>query len=168
MKRSTSVPLQKLSKTLNQLRLLVRFCNLFSYEKHQTLRSQRRKLVVSFRTQAVKLHKNFDHFSIVCWWTRKTFEVDSTWNYLHLDWINFYRNDIEMTCIETTGNLSATSHLLVSQERFPNSLPAWLLGDYSKITCYSQLRECFRSPHRLIVVLDTTLTQFYGPPQNIL
>ena len=126
MKRSTSVPLQKLSKTLNQLRLLVRFCNLFSYEEHLTLRFQRRKPVVSIRTQAVKLHKNFEHFSIVCWWTRKTFEVDSTWNYLHLDCINFYRNDIEMTCIETIGNLSATSHLPVSQERFPNSLSAWL------------------------------------------
>ena len=35
-------------------------------------------------------------------------------------------NDIEMTCIETIGNLSATSHLPISQERFPNSLSAWL------------------------------------------
>ena len=43
-----------------------------------------------------------------------------------------------------------------------------LFGDDSNITYYSQLRECFRSPNRLIVVLDTTLTQFYGPPQNVL
>ena len=35
-------------------------------------------------------------------------------------------NDIEITCIETIGNLSATSHLPASQERFPNSLSAWL------------------------------------------
>ena len=42
MKQSTSVPLQKLSTTLNQLRLLVRFCNFFSYEVHLPLASQRR------------------------------------------------------------------------------------------------------------------------------
>ena len=41
------------------------------------LLSQRRKPVVSIRTQAVKLHENFDHFSIVCWSTKEK----------HLRWI---------------------------------------------------------------------------------
>ena len=52
------------------------------------------------RTQAVKLHKNFDHFKKSLQLNRKnilgeysSFFKPSTWNYLHLDGINLYRND---------------------------------------------------------------------------
>ena len=52
------------------------------------------------RTQAVKLHKNFDHFKKSLQLNKKnilgeysSFFKPSTWNYLQLDGINLYRND---------------------------------------------------------------------------
>ena len=56
--------------------------------------------VVSAPTQAVKFHKNFDHFKYSLWVNMKnilgkysSFFRPSTWNYLHLDYINSYRNN---------------------------------------------------------------------------
>ena len=59
------------------------------------------KPVVSIRTQAVKLLKNFDHFKYSLRVNKKnilgdysSFFKPSTWNYLQqLDWINLHRND---------------------------------------------------------------------------
>ena len=51
-----------------------------------------------------------------------------------------------MTCIETIGNLSATSHLPVSQERFPNSLSAWLPIRYLLIRIALETVSLFSSP----------------------
>ena len=56
--------------------------------------------VVSIRTQAVKLHKNFDHFKKSSQLKNilgehSSFFKPSTWNYLHLEnfeRINLYRN----------------------------------------------------------------------------
>ena len=52
------------------------------------------------RTQAVKLHKNFDHFKKSLQLNKKnilgeysSFFKPSTWKYLQLDGINLYRND---------------------------------------------------------------------------
>ena len=57
-------------------------------------------LVVSAPAQAVKFHKNFGHFKYSLWVNMKnilgkysSFFGSSTWNYLHLHYINSYRND---------------------------------------------------------------------------
>ena len=57
-------------------------------------------LVVSAPAQAVKFHKNLGHFKYSLWVNMKnilgkysSFFRPSTWNYLHLDYINSYRND---------------------------------------------------------------------------
>ena len=56
--------------------------------------------VVSIRPQALKLHKNFDHFKYSLhghkniWGEYSSYFKPSAWNCLHLNWINFYRNDL--------------------------------------------------------------------------
>ena len=57
-------------------------------------------LVFPIRTQEVKLQTNFDHFKYSLRVNKKTFGMEyssfvkpSSWNCLHLDWINLYRND---------------------------------------------------------------------------
>ena len=51
--------------------------------------------VVSIRPQALRLHENFDHlkYSLHIWGEYFSFFKPSTWNCLHLDWINLYGND---------------------------------------------------------------------------
>ena len=55
---------------------------------------------VSIRPQALKLLKNFDHFKYSLhghkniWGEYSSYFKPSTWNCLHLDWINFYRDDL--------------------------------------------------------------------------
>ena len=72
-------------------------------------------MVASWRTQAVKIHKNFDPFkyslrvnNTKTWGKYSSIFKPRTWNYLHLDWINMYRNDVITSTkrslpIETTG-----------------------------------------------------------------
>ena len=49
---------------------------------------------VSIRPEALRLHENFDHFkySLHIWGEYSSFFKPSAWNFLHLDWINLYRN----------------------------------------------------------------------------
>ena len=54
---------------------------------------------VSWLTQLVKLHKNFFHFEYSMCVHKKnilgeysSFLKSSMWNYLQLDWVNFYQN----------------------------------------------------------------------------
>ena len=53
--------------------------------------------VVSIRTQEMKVHENFNHFKYSLRVNKNviysSFFKSSTWDYLHLDWINFNRND---------------------------------------------------------------------------
>ena len=62
------------------------------------------QVVSRIQTQAVKLHKNFVHFKYSLWGNKKkhfgwisSFFTSSTWNYLHLDWINLNRKDTYIT-----------------------------------------------------------------------
>ena len=73
-----------------------------SFSWSQGNRSFRYKVVSIqvFSIQAVKLHKNFDHFKCslrvnedkILGEYSSFFKPWRTWNYLHLDWINFYGN----------------------------------------------------------------------------
>ena len=51
--------------------------------------------VVLIRSQALRLHENFDQFEyrLHIWGEYPSFFKPSTWNCLHLNWINLYRND---------------------------------------------------------------------------
>ena len=52
--------------------------------------------VVLIRSQALRLHENFDQFEyrLHIWGEYPSFFKPSTWNCLHLNWINLYRNDL--------------------------------------------------------------------------
>ena len=63
--------------------------------------------VAFIRPRAPRLHKNFDHFKYRLRVNKKIiylgWMIPRTWNYLHLDWINLYRN-------ETTGKPNSKVH----------------------------------------------------------
>ena len=52
--------------------------------------------VVSIRPHAPRLPENFDQFKyrLHIWGEYSSFFKPSTWNFLYLDWINLYRNDL--------------------------------------------------------------------------
>ena len=57
-----------------------------------------------FAPEAMKLHKKFDLFKYTefargqesIWGEYSSFFKPSTWNYLHLDQVNMYRNDLSL------------------------------------------------------------------------